>query len=136
MEKVVLSENLATIGRAVFEGCTGLTSMTFPASVTKIDHYAFWNCSNLSSVTLPEKLEELNGCAFGGTALTSVTIPATLKTVNTEHRDGDYRGPFYKSEKIETVTFEEGTTAIPRFLMKDCVGLKTINWASTVTSIG
>ena len=136
LEKVVFSENLATIGRAAFEGCTGLTSMAFPASVTKIDRYAFWNCSNLSSVTLPEKLEELNGCAFGGTALTSVTIPATWKTVNTEHRDGDYRGPFYKSEKLETVTFEEGMTVIPRFLMKDCVGLKAINWASTVTSMG
>ena len=137
LKNVTLQEGTATIGRYAFEACTGLTGMTFPVSVTKIDTYAFWNCSNLSSVTLPEKLEELNGCAFSGTALTSITIPTTLKTVYTAYADGtSSRGPFYKCEKIETVTFEEGMTAIPGFLMRDCAGLKTINWASSITSIG
>ena len=137
LKSVTLQEGTATIGRYTFEVCTGLTGMTFPASVTKIDSYAFWNCSNLGSVTLPERLEELNGCAFGGTALTSITIPATLKTVDTAYADGTYgHGPFYKCEKLETVTFEEGMTAIPGYLMRDCARLKTITWASSITSIG
>ena len=128
---------VTAIGSSAFSGCTSLTSMTFPVSVTKIDSYAFWNCSNLSSVALPEKLEELNGCAFGGTALTNITIPATLKTVDTAYADGTYgHGPFYKCEKLETVTFEEGMTAIPGYLMRDCARLKTITWASSITSIG
>ena len=127
---------VTAIGSSAFSGCMSLTSVTFPVSVTKIDRHAFRDCSNLSSVTLPEKLEQLNGCAFSGTALTSITIPATLKMVSTESWSGAYRGPFYKCNELETVTFEEGMTAIPQYLMKDCTGLKTINWASTITSIG
>jgi hypothetical protein len=32
-------------------GCSGLTSVTIPNSVTKIGEYAFYDCSGLTSVT-------------------------------------------------------------------------------------
>jgi hypothetical protein len=42
------------IGNQAFSGCSGLTSVTIPASVTSIGNQAFSGCSGLSSVSLPE----------------------------------------------------------------------------------
>ena len=49
--------------------------------------------------------------------------------------EGGDRGPFYKSENIESVTFEEGMEKIPSRLFQNCTGLKKINWPSTLKSI-
>jgi hypothetical protein len=40
-----------------FSGCTGLTSVTIPQSVTLLDYHAFDSCSNLSSVDMPKSLK-------------------------------------------------------------------------------
>lgn len=42
-----------------FSGCTGLTSVTIPASVTSIGRYAFAGCSRLANVMLGTGLTSL-----------------------------------------------------------------------------
>ena len=39
-----------SIGYAAFCGCSGLTSVTIPNSVTSIESYAFFGCNGLTSV--------------------------------------------------------------------------------------
>ena len=73
--------------------------------------------------------------AFGGCGLKSIKIPANIKEVKEVWWEGGDRGPFYKSESIESVTFEEGMEKIPSRLFQDCTGLKKINWPSTLKSI-
>ena len=56
-EKTSYSEttyNVNGIGASAFEGCTGLTSVTIPSSVTKIDKDAFKDCSGLKSVNISD----------------------------------------------------------------------------------
>lgn len=55
-----------------------VTSLTVPASVTAIGPYAFTGLTNLNSLTLSEGLQTLGVNAFAGTALSSVTLPASL----------------------------------------------------------
>lgn len=43
---------MTSIGQDAFRGCTGLTSVTIPASVTSIGNSAFRNCTGLTSVTI------------------------------------------------------------------------------------
>ena len=66
-----------------FNGCTGLSNVTVPESVTAIASSAFANCSSLTSMVLSEGLTSLGQNAFQRcTNLTSITIPSTLKTIS------------------------------------------------------
>ena len=41
---------MTTIGGSAFAGCSGLTSVTIPNSVTDIENWVFRNCNNLNSI--------------------------------------------------------------------------------------
>lgn len=63
------------IGEYAFENCSGLTSVTFPSSVTSIGEYAFSGCSGLTSVTIPSSVTSIGDSAFEGcSGLTSVYV--------------------------------------------------------------
>ena len=52
------------IGMAAFSGCTGLTSITIPNSVTSIGERAFEFCNNLTSVTIGNSVTSIENYAF------------------------------------------------------------------------
>jgi hypothetical protein len=68
---------MTTISADAFSGCTSLTSVKLPSTVTSIGHGAFWSCGQLASI-------DFNGCkasikydAFGYcTSLVNVTLPS------------------------------------------------------------
>lgn len=74
-----------------FDGCTRLTSITIPNSVTSIGESAFSGCINLTSVTIPNSVTTIGAYAFSACDLTKVYS----KIVN----------PF----KINANTFSENT---------------------------
>ena len=49
-------EGTKGIAGSAFSGCSGLTSITIPNSVTSIGLYAFSGCSGLTSVTIPNSV--------------------------------------------------------------------------------
>ena len=42
---------MTTIKNYAFQGCTGLTELTIPATLTKIETFAFTGCTNVTTVT-------------------------------------------------------------------------------------
>ena len=48
----------------IFSGCSGLTSITIPNSVTSIGNDAFQWCSGLTSVTIPNSVTSIGSSAF------------------------------------------------------------------------
>ena len=59
-----------------FQGCTELTSVTFPTSVTRIGNNAFDGCSQLAiDFSVWEELLDIGDYAFRGSAIRSLTIP-------------------------------------------------------------
>ena len=73
------------LGDYVFNGCSGLTSLTLPSSVTKIGCYALLNCIGLTSLTLPSGVTSIGTsaffCCYG---LISLTIPSSVTAIGSQ----------------------------------------------------
>ena len=70
------------IWSSAFNGCSGLTSITIPDSVTNIGGGAFSGCSKLTSVTIGNGVTTIGGYAFSGcSGLTNVTIPDSVTSI-------------------------------------------------------
>ena len=77
------------IGNSTFEGCTSLTSVKIPSSVTRIYDSAFKGCSSLTSVNIPSSVTEIGWYAFKDcSSLTSVNIPSSVTGLGKETFSG------------------------------------------------
>ena len=75
------------IAESSFEGCTSLTSIVIPNSITSINSYAFYHCTSLVSVTFAEnsQLESIGYFGFCGcTSLVSIVIPNSVASIGND----------------------------------------------------
>ncbi len=80
--KLVIPDDVTSIGNYAFYGCSGLTSVTIPNSVTSIGDYAFYDCSGLTSMIIPNSVTSIGYSAFYGcSGLTSVTIGSSVTSI-------------------------------------------------------
>ena len=64
---------MTSIGYAAFSGCSSLTSINIPNSVTSIEGSAFYLCRSLTSINISSSVKSIEGSAFSGCS--------TLKTI-------------------------------------------------------
>ena len=120
--------SVTSIG-AAFDGCSGLTSVTIPNSVTEIGSAAFYNCSSLTSVTIPNSVASIGSNAFSYCrSLTSVTIGNSVTSI------GEYA--FYGCSGLTSVTIPNSVTSIGTYAFCNCSGLTSVTIPNSVTSIG
>ena len=82
-----------------FDGCSGLTSITIPSSVTSLGVQCFQYCSGLTSITIPSSVTSLGELCFKWCrGLTSITIPSSVTSL------GKYC--FSDCNNLETVYFK------------------------------
>ena len=64
--EVAVPDGVTEIGDGAFEGCTGLTRVSFPDSLTTIEDSAFSGCTNLTQIVLPKHVRWVYSTAFSG----------------------------------------------------------------------
>ena len=107
------------LGDYVFNGCSGLTSLTLPSSVTKIGCYALFNCIGLTSLTLPSSVTEIGEGAFlNCRGLTNFTIPSGVTKIG--------GAAFFCCYGLISLTLPSSVTAIGSEAFKHCSGLTSI----------
>ena len=117
-----------TIGGYAFSGCTSLTSVTIPNSVTEINRSAFLGCTSLTSVTIPNSVTVIENDAFSGcTSLTSITIPNSVEMI--------YMGAFMNCTSLTSIMFPNSVTVIGENAFSGCTSLTSIMLPNSVTEI-
>jgi len=67
---VTIPNSVTSIEDSAFNGCTGITEITIPNGVTIIKSYAFSYCTGITAITIPDSVTQILGKAFYGTSLT------------------------------------------------------------------
>lgn len=159
-----INSNTRIIYDSAFSGCSSLTTIMVPDSVTSIGKAAFSGCSGLTSMTLPfvggskDATSASESTQFGyifgkssGAGLTSVTqqwydtntysyyqptyyIPSGLTTIIITGGNILY-GAFYRCSMLTSVTIPSSLTAISEYAFYGCSGLTSITIPNSVHSI-
>ena len=114
-----------SIDSYAFYGCSGLTSVTFPISITDIGYEAFLGCTGLTSVTLPSSITDIGDLAFYGcTGLTSVIIPDSVTYIGRE--------AFHSCIGLTSVTLPIGIISLLGNEFDGCTALTSVIFPSTL----
>ena len=79
---IEIQDGTISIAGVAFDGCSGLTSVIIPNSVTCIGSHAFLGCSGLASISIPNSVTSIGSHAFSGcSGLASITIPNSVMSI-------------------------------------------------------
>ncbi|MDO4511889.1 MAG: leucine-rich repeat protein, partial [Bacteroidales bacterium] len=119
-------------GSSAFKGCSGLTSVTIPNSVTSIGRSAFDGCTGLTSVTYNAANcsgpSDADYAWFKDCPLTKIVIGDAVKTIPA------YLA--YGQNKLTSVTIPGSVTDIEAEAFSGCTSLSSLTIPSSVSYIG
>ena len=108
---------------------TGITSITIPDTVTKIEDTAFMGCTYLTSVSIPNSVTSIGMSAFYACQyLTALTIPNSVTTIGAS--------AFQTCMNLESIRIPDSVTIIKDYTFSNCVKLASVTMGNMVTSIG
>lgn len=116
----------ATASADVFSGCSSLTSFEIPFKWTLIPNNAFKDCVSLTSVSFEHSVANaICTSAFENTGLTSITLPAAIKTLQS--------GAFMNCSELASASIT-GVTSISDSVFENCTSLVSVTLPSTLSS--
>ncbi|MBO8439757.1 MAG: leucine-rich repeat protein [bacterium] len=93
--------SVTEIGEAAFRG-SGLKEVNFPESVNSIGASAFHDCASLTSINIPVSVTEIGEAAFRGSGLKEVNIPESVSSIG--------RSAFYDCDSLTYIFIPKGVT--------------------------
>ena len=160
IQTVIIEEGVTSIGKRTFYGCSGLTSLTIPNSVTFIGEEAFAE-SSLTAINLPSSVETIGHEAFRHCpSLATIIVDKDNKTFDSRDncnaiiRTADNElvlgckttvipntvislgeAAFMGCDEMATIKIPNSVTTIRRTVFYDCKGLVSLTFPNSVTVI-
>jgi hypothetical protein len=129
LTSIVIPNSVTSIGYSAFSYCSSLTSVEIPNSVTSIGSGAFYSCSGLTSVEIPNSVTSIGNSAFYYcSGLTSIEIPNSVTSIG--------NSAFYYCSGLTSVEIPNSVTSIGNSAFYYCSGLTSVEIPNSVTSIG
>ena len=129
LTEVSLPSTITEIGEGAFSSCRALTEIVLPESVSAIRNEAFSSCAQLHSITFPETMISIGRMAFFNCGnLTEALLPLGMTTLS--------ESLFSQCGKLESVVIPESVTSIDKYAFSNCESLNEIVIPNGVESIG
>ncbi|MCI6725821.1 MAG: leucine-rich repeat domain-containing protein, partial [Bacteroidales bacterium] len=93
---ITIPNSVTWLGENCFCGCSSLTSITIPNSVTSLGAWCFSGCSNLTAITIGNSVTSLGHYCFSGCS----SLTAIYMLPSTPPRSGNWR---YDDTPLETI---------------------------------
>lgn len=135
LTEIIIPDSVTSINGS-FVGCTSLTSVVLPKSLESINGEAFSGCDNLTSITVAEgneKLHSLNNCIIE-TETNTLIVGCQSSIIPDYVTEIGYRA-FYGCAKLESITIPDSVTKIHEHAFIACDGLENFVFPAGVTSI-
>ncbi len=105
-----------------------LKKVIYSEGETIIDLYSFKNCKYLEEVVIPDTVTTIQGNAFYGTALTSIEIPSSVKTI--------YSDAFAKCTNLQAIEIPSSVKTIYPNAFANCTSLSEVTLNEGLAVIG
>ena len=151
LTKIILSQQLSSIGNNLFYGCKKLSDITLPTtSLTNIGTQAFQECFSLKEFSIPQSVSTLGNKIFQGcSGLTKITINKTypnlayaLYGVDNAGLEVDFNfngnipnGVLYNKTGLTKVTIRNIIKRIDKSAFEGCNGLTSIIFSTPNTGL-
>ena len=149
LSSVTFGTGLTSLPSSALQSCENLKTVVIPDNITVIGNAAFKDCSRLASVTLGSNVTNLGNYSFERTAITEITLPATvteglypfnecasLKTIHFAEGTTTLVNGLFQKTAVETVVIPDGVTALPADLFSGCQQLTSVTLPAALKSIG
>lgn len=133
---VAIPSTVTLIRPGAFSACPGITELTIPASVKKIEYGAFASQtlgsagigSSLAKIDFAEGIEYIGEGAFSFSSVESLLLPSTLNEIAA--------GAFSANYKLNRIVIPEGVETIGESAFMYCPELKNVSIPKSVKTIG
>lgn len=152
LKKVTLKNGVRSIGEDAFRDCSSLEGVIFENTVLeKISDGAFWGCSALSSIALPDSVTEIERNAFFETGLRNIQLPEkltligggafcnckNLKQVQLPPQLKELgEGAFFNCENLTQIQLPAQLNKLGTDAFRNCTSLDKIDIPAGLTQIG
>ena len=125
LTEIRLPKSLNEISFGMFKGCVSLQEVEIPAGVNSIWGEAFENCKSLKEIVLPKNVGDIDENAFKGCDnLRSVTICGNIKA----------KGVFKECASLTNISIEAGVSYLGAIL-QGCTGITKVVLPTTLDCI-
>ena len=108
-----------TLTAIAFSGCSSLTEINLPASLTSIGESAFYDCSGLTEIHLPDNLTSIESSTFNFcSSLTEIHLPANLTSIGER--------AFWSCSSLTEIHLPASLTSIGGYAFDQCTSLMKI----------
>lgn len=127
LKKIVIYENVTSIGANVFSGCSGLETLTIPDNLISIGSKTFENCSGIKTLTLGNGLTTIASDAFSGcSSVETVVVGNKITSLDFVCFSGS----------LKSIKLGDGITIIPERKFEGYWDLETVEFGKNLTEIG